>query len=495
MFVTDMAAKRAELTPDKPAFIDVESGRTLTFEDVDALAEGAAAGLADLGVARGDRVAILCQNRPEFFVALFACQKAGFILTPLNWRQPAAELQPIVEMVRPRAVLFDAGFAETARALCRAVPMLPVALDAPQEDETAFSGFGRRETTRCRAIDGAAPWYLLFTSGTTGLPKAVIQTAGMTWVNAVNMSQAARLTSADVGLNYLPLFHTAGVNLYTMPLYLIGATSYILKKFEPDAALDLIADGRITTFFGVPAIYQAFSRSARIDDIDLSRLGGWGCGGAPLPAPLVRFFAERGAIVCNGFGMTETGPTVFLQNPEDVESTIGSVGRAQMLCDARIDGPAETGGELQIRGPGITPGYYDDAEATAAAFTEDGWLKTGDVARCDADGNVFIIDRIKDMYISGGENVYPAEVERVLHTHPDILDVAVVGMADEKWGEVGAAFLTTRDGAEFDPSALTRWCRERLAAYKVPKRFTYLAEFPRTAAGKVKKHELKAMLS
>ncbi|MCV6593128.1 MAG: AMP-binding protein, partial [Silicimonas sp.] len=229
-----------------------------------------------------------------------------------------------------------------------------------------------------------------------------------------------------------------------------------------------------------------FSLAESLDGIDWTRAT-LSCGGAPLPEPLIRFFADRGAVVLNGFGMTETGPTVFLMDRAGAETKIGSVGRAQMLTEMRLDGVADGGegqGEILMRGPNITPGYFENAEATAAAFTEDGWLKSGDVGRRDGDGYVYIVDRIKDMYISGGENVYPAEVERVLHGHPAILESAVIGVADPKWGEVGAAFVMLRPCATLDTSTLTAWCRERLAAYKCPASFTVLDDFPRTAAGK-----------
>ena len=218
-----------------------------------------------------------------------------------------------------------------------------------------------------------------------------------------------------------------------------------------------------------------------------------------MPASLLETYLERGVTVCNGMGMTETGPTVFLADSERAAEKIGSVGKAQILADVRLvaaDGGIVEGageGELQIRGPGVTPGYFGNVQATQAAFAGDGWLRSGEVARRDADGYYYIVDRIKDMYISGGENVYPAEVERVLVTHADILDAVVVGVPDEKWGEVGAAYLIPRPGAEIDTAALLDWCRQRLAGYKVPRSVTVVADLPRTAAGKVQKHVLRSM--
>jgi fatty-acyl-CoA synthase len=485
----DMAAKRAEISPQRLAFRD---SRDWSFAEVERAATGIARGLTEAGLAEGDRVAILCQNTASFFVVLFACQKTGVILCPLNWRQPVPELLDTLAPVTPKAILHDAAHADAAGEVARAAGLRTYRL------ETDVAGWQHLPPAPAVApVPGGRPWYLLFTSGTTGRPKAVIQTAAMAWANAINIGQAIGLTAADRSVNFLPLFHTAGINLYTLPLFLAGGCSTIVPKFEPERLLALIRRGEVTQFFGVPAVYQSFSLMPEVDAIDWKGLR-CGCGGAPLPEPLIRFFAARGAQVLNGMGMTETGPTVFLMDPENAGRKIGSVGKAQMLTEIRLDGVADGvagAGELQLRGPNVTPGYFANPAATAASFTADGWLKTGDVARRDDEGYIYIVDRIKDMFISGGENVYPAEVERVLNTHPAILEAAVIGVADAKWGEVGAAFVLLRPGETLAEPALRAWCRERLAAYKVPASFRVLADFPRTAAGKVRKPDLRGMLT
>ncbi|WP_068300534.1 class I adenylate-forming enzyme family protein [Pararhodobacter sp. CCB-MM2] len=478
--IPDLAARRAQLSPEAPAFIDHETGAEWSFARVDAAAARLGAALL-ARVPRGSRVAILCHNRPEFFVALFACQKAGLILAPLNWRQPVAELLPVLRSVNCALVLHDETFAEPAAQL--GLPVMP--LDIP--DVAPLPPV---------QIDEDAPWYVLFTSGTTGTPKAVIQTPRMVVANAVNIAQAMGLTSEDQTVNFLPLFHTGGINLFTMPLFLWGGVSLVLRKFDAPALLDLIAQGRVTQFFGVPAIYQALM-AMDLSGADLSQLRGWACGGAALPEATIRFFAERGAVICNGFGMTETGPTGFLIDRAAAIAKIGSVGKPQMMTEARLDGvpDGEAGaGELLLRGPTVTPGYLDNPTATEAAFTPDGWLKSGDVAARDADGYYRIIDRIKDMYISGGENVYPAEVEKVLITHPAVLEAAVIGVPDAKWGETGVAFLMARNGQMPKAETLLPWLRERLAGYKLPRAFHVVDDFPRTAAGKVRKPELRKLL-
>lgn len=463
-----------------PAFIDRETGEVWTFAQVDDAAGRMATALLRR-VPRGSRIAILSHNRAEFFVALFACLRAGMILAPLNWRQPPAELRPVAAAIQCALVLHDDACAQLAEGLGLPCMRLAVPDDEPLPP---------------RSVDEDAPWYVLFTSGTTGTPKAVIQTPRMVLANATNIAQSMGLTGADATVNFLPLFHTAGINLFTMPLFLWGGVSHVLRKFDAQALVALIAEGAVTQFFGVPTIYQALE-TMNLNDIPLERVWGWACGGAALPERLIRDFAARGVVIRNGFGMTETGPTGFLIDPEGAVSRIGSVGKPQMLTEARLDSVPdghEGTGELQLTGPTVTPGYLDNPQATAASFTSDGWLKSGDVASRDADGYYRIIDRIKDMYISGGENVYPAEVEKVLITHPSILEAAVVGVPDAKWGETGVAFLIARAGATIDIEALRPWLRERLAGYKLPSAWHVVVDLPRTAAGKVRKPDLRARI-
>jgi len=499
-YLTDMAAKRAELSPQTVAFSDFETGRDFTFDEVNRRADGLGGLLQARGLVAGDRVAVLCLNHPDFFVLLFAAQKTGLVLVPLNWRQPAAELKPVLSASRAKLLFHDQTFACSAEELVAGSGTGLVAIGAQANGDSALDG--RLESAGAAPVrDGLvkanAPWYLLYTSGTTGLPKAVIQTAGMAYANTICYAQAAGIATGETGLSFLPLFHTAGINLPTLPVFLFGGTTTVLRKFEADTVLDLVDAGRVSCFFGVPPIYQAMALSDRIGKTDFSRVRSFYCGGAPVPERLLRDFLKRGVTICNGMGMTETGPTIFLMDKAHAPEKIGSVGKPQMMTDVRlvnrrgevVHGTGE--GEVQVRGPNVTPGYMDDAEATAAAFTADGWLKSGDVARRDADGYYSIVDRIKDMYISGGENVYPAEVERVLQGHPAILEAVVVGVPDKKWGETGAAYLIARPGETLEADALTGWCRARLAAYKVPNSFLVVDELPRTAAGKVRKNILK----
>jgi fatty-acyl-CoA synthase len=494
--VFDMLARRAGLGPKRFALKDIVRGEQVTYGELDQRAGRAAALLASLEIAPGDRVALLCRNRIEFFELLFACARLGAILVPLNWRMPAAELAPLLDDCG--AVCLIHG--EEDREVVSSLPVKDLRLiDLDDVSEAGYRArcqdFPPMQGLAARPADDT--WYLLYTSGTTGLPKAVIQTFGMALANYVNIAQAMGLRADDTSLNYLPLFHTGGINLTTVPALIMGARTLITPGFDLERTVALLEGGKLDSFFGVPAIYQAISLHPRFEELDLSHVRCWGCGGAPMPDKLLAQFAARGATVLNGMGMTETGPTVFLMDEANASFKIGSVGKPQLLASVRLVDPdgndvaqGETG-ELWFSGLGITPGYFQRPEATAEALTPDGWLRSGDLGRQDEDGYFYIVGRLKDMYISGGENVYAAEVEGQLAGHPDILEAAVIGVADEKWGEVGCAYLLARPGHELPGDRpLIEFCKQRLAAYKVPRQFIAVDDFPRTAAGKVQKHLL-----
>ena len=494
--LTDITAKRAALSGERPALVDITSGRCVTYAQLDERAGRVAAMLSMHGIRPGDRVAVLCRNRIAFFELLFGCAKLGAVLVPLNWRMPPAELRPLIDDCMPSLIAF--GKEDQAAAEAVAGDILKLELDG-----ATASGYEGR-MARVTPMPGREVWpqddvwYLIYTSGTTGTPKAVIYTYGMAMANYVNVSQAIDLRQGETTLNFLPLFHTAGINLHTLPALMSGGQVLVMPGFDVDRLVDLLAARRIDTLFGVPAVYQALSLHPRFADLDLARVRHWGCGGAPLSDPLIRLYLQRGARVCNGMGMTETGPTAFLMDPENAPLKIGSVGKPQLLCEVRITGwdgrdvtPGESG-EIWFRGPGITPGYWRRPQESAAAFAPGGWLRSGDIGWQDTDGYYYVAGRIKDMFISGGENVYPAEVENVLVQHPAVLEAAVLGVPDEQWGEVGRAYLILRPGMiSPDEAELISFCRERLARFKVPKSFVIRSDYPRTAAGKIQKHLLR----
>lgn len=500
----DLLAHRARVTPRRPALEDLDSGEQWNYQQFNEQAARFAAAATGLWQLQpGDRVAWLGHSRAEFFIMLFGCARAGLILVPLNWRLTLPELNVLMEDCTPQALIYGDEFRAEAAALCESGQSpLNIALEKPAAGERDYR-YDLAAVTPDPAPhperDPDTPWYLLYTSGTTGRPKGVIQTFRMMMANYLNIGMAVGLTGEDTLLNVLPLFHTAGINLYSTALFMTGGCVLVARNFEPDQALAVLAS-RATVFFGVPAVYQAMLGHPDFDGQKLAGVRSWGCGGAALSLPVARRFAEQGIRVRTGMGMTETGPTVFLMDEADVLDKAGSVGRPQLLAEVRIvdsqgrDLPPGEAGELLIRGPGVTPGYWQRPEDTRDSFTADGWLHSGDVARCDEDGCYYLVDRWKDMYISGGENVYPAEVERALLEHPDIAEVAVIGVADERWGEVGKAFIVPQSGtdtAQLSASALKDFCRQSLAGYKVPHHFELTDTLPRNALGKVTKQSLR----
>jgi len=499
--VFDILSRRAELGPQQVAFEDIVRGEQINYLELDQHSGRTTALLAGLGIAQGDRVALVCRNRIEFFELLFACARLGAILVPLNWRMPAKELAPLLDDCGAALLIHGNEDRDTAVGLAGEGLVL---LDL---DDDGDSGYRSRRDAHL-VFKGRVSWpadetwYLLYTSGTTGKPKAVIQTYGMALANYINIAQAMGLRGDDTSLNYLPLFHTGGINLTTLPALIMGARTLITPGFDLECTVDLLETGRLDTFFGVPAIYQAISLHGRFNELDLSKVRCWGCGGAPMPDTLLQQFAARGATVLNGMGMTETGPTIFLMDEANAMKKIGSVGKPQLLASVRLvdadgnDVPQGATGELWFSGLGITPGYYNRPDATADAFSEDGWLRSGDLGRQDEDGYYYIVGRLKDMYISGGENVYAAEVEGQLAAHPGVLEAAIIGLPDEKWGEVGCAYLLRQPGNPvISNDELTNFCKQHLAAYKVPKHFIWVENFARTAAGKVQKHLLPPMIT
>jgi fatty-acyl-CoA synthase len=490
--VPDIAARRAALSGDRVALEELATGRILTYAELDARATAAASLLAARGIGEGDRVAILCRNRIAFFELLFACAKLGAILVPLNWRMPPAELAGLLADCTPALLFFGREDAATVAAV--APPPPAIGLD---EDYEALVASAPPPPAFRTAWPSGGIWYLIYTSGTTGRPKGVIYTFAMAVANFVNIGTAIDIAASDTTLNFLPLFHTAGVNLHSLPTLMQGGRVLVLDGFDADAVVRLLEDRRIDTFFAVPTVYEALLDHPRFASAPLGHVRHWGCGGAPLSDALARRAQALGLRVCNGMGMTETGPTAFLASPGDAWERIGSVGKPQLLVSARIvdaagrDLPDGEVGDLLFAGPAVTPGYWNDPEATRAAFTPDGWLRSGDLARRDSDGFWWIAGRRKEMYISGGENVFPIEVENVLSAHPAVCEAAVVPAPHPKWGEVGRAFLRLAPGAPAPvASDLAAFCRTRLAGYKVPESFEFVPDFPRTPAGKVQKHLL-----
>ena len=456
---------RARITPGRVAI--EEQGRTWTYADLDARSDELARGLS-----HGERVSTLTGNSGEHVALMFACAKTGAILHPISWRLAPAEVAFQLDDAEPALFLIEDEYrelGEAALALASVRPELEVA------DSRAASG---------RPASDDDPLLLIYTSGTTGKPKGALLThANCFWTN-LSFDLATGIRPDDVTLQVLPQFHCGGWNVQSILAWWKGARVVLERGFDPARALDLIERERVTTLMGVPANYLFMAQEPRFAEADLSSVRLAVVGGAPMPEALLDVWATRGVDIVQGYGLTEAAPNVLCLPPEDARRRAGYAGKPYPYVTCELS-PEN---ELLVRGPNVFPGYWRDDEGTAAAF-RDGWLLTGDIAERDDEGNYRILGRLKDMIVSGGENVYPAEIEAVLHDHPAVADAAVVGVADERWGEACAAFVVSESPVTDDE--LREHCRERLARFKVPKSFTFIDELPRNSMGKIQKSELK----
>jgi len=494
----DWIAHHARNTPTDIACVDLHEQRRLTYRAFDERIARLAAWLRATGVGRGDRAAILAQNCTDVFELQFACARLGAIFVPLNWRLTVPELSFILGDATPRVLIHDPEFAEAAQALVAVVPGLRL---LPRGGPDSAYERALRDTdplARAEIVTHDDISTIMYTSGTTGHPKGAMITHGMTFWNVVNLGGPAEVAFHSVLLTVLPLFHTGGLNCYANPVFHAGGTVLVPRVFEPGEALRLFADPEVglTHFFGVPAHYQFMLQHPDFDKTDLSRIKVAGVGGAPMPLPLLQAWQARGVALNQGYGMTETSPAVLVLDRRDAARKIGSAGLPVLHTEVRIvdeqgrDVPVGEMGELWVRGPNVTPGYWQRPDANKASFT-DGWLHTGDAARVDEDGFYYIVDRTKDMYISGGENVYPAEVESVLYQLPELAEAAIIGVPDERWGEVGKAIVVVKPGQRLSAEQILDHCCDRLARYKLPRSIEFVDALPRNATGKVHKPTLR----
>ena len=498
----DWIAHFGRRTPEKLAAVDLGSGRHLTYAQFDDRVGRLARHLRDRhGIARGDRVAVLALNTSDTLEVQFACGRLGAVFLPLNTRLTVPELHYIVGDASPRVMIHDADLAEvalTVAKLCNVASTL--LLGAGGSYEAGIAAATPLDKPEHVTLDDIST--IMYTSGTTGQPKGAIITHGMTFWNCVNLGGPAFISPSSVQLTVLPLFHTGGLNCCTNPVLHAGGTVLIMRAFDPGQALQLISDPArgINQFFGVPAIYQFMAQHPAFATADFSRLLIGGVGGAPMPVPLLKVWEARGVALQQGYGMTETSPAVLTLDKEDAARKAGSSGKPVLHTEVRIVRPdgsdAAVGelGELWVKGPNITPGYWNRPDANASSFT-DGWLHTGDATRIDEEGFYYIVDRWKDMYISGGENVYPAEVESVLHQLTAIAEAAVIGIPSEQWGEVGMAIVALKPGHTLAPAEIHAHCEANLARFKCPRLIEFVEALPRNATGKIHKPTLRKTFS
>jgi fatty-acyl-CoA synthase len=506
MYHFDWIKRHSERSPEKLALVDAHTGRQISYAQLNERANRFANFLQEtLGLQRGERISILAQNSTNYYEILFGCGKTGVILNTLNWRLAVPELAYILNDCAPRLLIYEPEFAETVEALraqTKSDFYTIMGGKAPEGEYTyeAALAAGSTQDVEIPRLNYDDTWAIIYTSGTTGRPKGAQVTYGNFFYNAVGMGQAIDLHSKDVNLNVLPTFHIGGLGLYAGPTFHAGGTVIVMRAFDPAEFLGLIQDWKVTVLLLVPSIYLMLMQFPDFDQYDLSSVRSWASGGSALPPSLVHQYAEKGIIIQQGFGMTETGPTVFLIDKEHAVRKAGSVGKPVLhteVCimdrEHNILGPEEVG-ELCIRGGNVTTGYWNSPEATTEALI-DGWLHSGDAAKYDQDGFYYIVDRWKDMFISGGENIYPAEVENVIYQHPAVAEVAVIGVPHPKWQEVGKAIVVVKEGQTLTDTEVIEFCQDKLARFKIPKSVTFVEVLPRTAAGKVLKRELRAQFT
>jgi fatty-acyl-CoA synthase len=485
-------ARRARMNPDRVALTG--DGRSETYAELRDRVYRLAHVLRDLGVRRGDRVAYLGPNHSAFAETLFATGTLGAVILPLNTRLAAPELAFITADAGAELLVWAPEVASTVAGLRE---LHPFRAEVPVGDdyEARIAGAAGEPIDEPVTLDEIC--MIQYTSGTSGHPKGVMMShANIVW-NCFNLLLDIDVRSDEVTLVSAPMFHTAALNQTFLPTILKGGTAVLMSAFDPQRALGLIGEHRVTWMFGVPAMYQSIAQSPAWADADLSSVRTLMCGGAPVPESLIRTYHERGLTFLEGYGLTEASPGALFLRAEESLSKIGSAGTPCFFTDVRVVGPdggdvapGETG-EVIIQGPNVMAGYWQLPEATEDAFDAEGWLRSGDAATVDDDGFVYIVDRIKDMIISGGENIYPAEVEQALYQHPAIADCAVIGVPDQRWGEVGRAVVALRPGATASADEIIGFLSGKLAKYKIPKSVVVVQALPHNAAGKLLKGPLR----
>lgn len=486
MYVAQWLHAHARLRPDHPAILDAESGTVLSYDTLNRAAYAQALRLQEMGVGMGDRVALISSNRPEVLEIMFACARLGAIMVPMNTRLSLREQERILEDCTPRVVLVEPCF-ETPQfegAMCLQL-LRPEGL--PHDRPVPEPNFG--------VLDPEMPLLILYTGGTTGVPKGAVLTHRSIQWNAWNTISGWGLRTDDVAPVFTPMFHTGGLNVLATPLFCLGATVVLPGPFDAERSLDLIEEYGCTLVFMVPTMFQMLLRAPNFRAERLGKVRSFISGGAPCPKPLFDAMWDLGLPFRQGYGLTEAGPNTFGVTVPDAQRKVGTVGSPLPHVRIRLqraDGneaaPGEVG-EVLVSGGHVMAGYWNRPEDSAKVM-KDGWLHTGDLAFRDEEGFYFICGRSKEMYISGGENVFPAEVEEVLLEHPAILEAAVIGVPHAHWGEVGRAYLVLRPGMTLEAEEVAEFCHSRMARYKTPKEVRFVTELPKSPAGKLLKRLL-----
>lgn len=488
---------RAKATPDRVAVDD--RGVLVTYGELDRRAKNLSTKLLGSGLGVGDRIATISGNSADQVVLFFACAKAGLVLVPLSWRLSPREIANQLLVSDPGLLVVEDEFESLAKAACKTMidppPMAKFGL-LGIEDTVPAPHTNSGVAPLVREVEDSDDLLIVFTSGTTASPKAPILThSNCFWTN-LSLSRIAEIKSEDVVLAVMPQYHAGGWNIQPLLAWWVGATVVLERTFDPGRVLHLIEQRRITSMMGVPANYLFLAEHPDFEKTDLSSLKNAIVGGAPMPEPLLRAWHARGVALSQGYGLTEASPNVLCLADNEARIKVGSAGKPYPHVEVKLvdsvtgEEVIDSGyGELLVSGPGVFKGYFRDELATSVAL-RDGWLHTGDLFYRDSEGYYTVIDRLKDIFITGGESVAPAEIESVLISNPGVADAAVVGIADERWGEVPVAFVVKRRGVPIDDQELIEFCQARLAKFKVPKAFRWVQEIPRSSSHKIQRRLL-----
>lgn len=499
----DLLSARARLTPHREALTELETGSRYTYAELNARANRAANLMQSLGVQYGDRVAILAQNSVIYLDLFYGLAKIGAIFTPLNWRLVARELAYIVNDCTPKVLLCGPEYVDILSAM-RPEINVPhyISIEGAKIDgalvyEDYRTTASDSEPTRPEALTSETPYCILYTSGTTGRPKGAVIPHRQILFNAINTVISWGLTEKDVSPIFTPLFHAGGLFAFMTPILYVGGRIVLARSFDADETLRVILREQCTVILGVPTLFQLWHNSPVYPQADFSHVHFFISGGAPCPPALINQWREdKGVVFRQGYGLTEVGANCFSMTDDESVPKTGSVGKPifhshmRLVDDHGVDVPVGQPGELLIAGPHVCLGYWNRPDATAEALI-DGWFHTGDIARQDEDGFFYIMGRAKDMIISGGENIYAAEVEAVFREHECVADAALIGQPDEKWGEVGLMVVLLKPGKSATADDLKAFCETRLARYKIPKQVIFSDSLPYSPYGKVIKAELR----
>ncbi|HWU45095.1 MAG TPA: long-chain fatty acid--CoA ligase [Bdellovibrio sp.] len=487
----DWLARWNLYSPRNIAIKDGETGREFSYAALYEMANRGAHFLSSkFNIGHGDRVAVLSTNELEYVILFFALQRLGAILVPINYRLTVREVSHILEDCSAKLIVYEKTFATLFESMAP-----PAELLALQGSDSFAEGLPSSSNQKMTFVPTELdPAMILYTSGTTGAPKGAIVTYKMIFWNSINTSLRLNISQSDCTVSFLPFFHTGGWNVLTTPFLHRGAKVVFLKKFDAEQILSLSESEKATLLFGVPTTMDTMAKSKSFTTCDLSAVRYAIVGGEPMPLELIKTWHNKGVPVRQGYGLTEFGPSVFSLNEEDALGKIGSIGFPNFYIEAKVVdragnelGPNEIG-ELVLKGPSCMAGYWKNESATRETLRY-GWLYTGDLVRRDSEGFYYVVGRKKDMYISGGENVYPVELEQVLRSHPDVAEAAVIGIPDEKWGEVGKAFVVPKNG-NLQTEQLLDHCRRNLAKFKIPKQFVFMNSLPKGDSGKILKRQL-----